>query len=499
MLQIILAFIIIISFFLFIFSLFHIIFLQKLRYCNCEICHAYLTSSWRNDFINLSDWYAHLLRRSPTSTIKVHVLNNVITANPDNVEHILKTHFHNYPKGKQFSVILGDLLGRGIFNSDGDTWRFQRKLASLELGSVSVRVFAHEIVRNEIESRLIPILSSFSTTKPAGSVLDLQDVFKRFSFDTISKLSFGFDPDCLRLPFPTSEFAVAFDTASTLSAKRALAPFPLLWKIKRLLRIGSEKKLKESIDVINRLAGDLIKQRRKTGLADNNDLISRFMAVVAEDDDEYLRDIVVSFLLAGRDTVAAGLTGFFWLLTRHPKVENRIREELDRVMGTGFDSVTASSDEMRNMDYLHATLYESMRLYPPVQFDSKFSLNDDVLSDGTFVRRGTRVTYHPYAMGRMSRIWGPDYEEFKPERWLDNEGKYRPENPVKYPVFQAGARVCIGKEMAIMEMKSIAVAIIRRFETRAASPEPSEGIRFAPGLTATVNGGLPVLVQERNA
>ncbi|KAG7572738.1 Cytochrome P450 [Arabidopsis suecica] len=492
----IISFIIVSIFFFIIFSLFHILFLQKLRYCNCEICHAYLTSSWRKDFINLSDWYTHLLRRSPTSTIKVHVLNSVITANPSNVEHILKTHFHNYPKGKQFSVILGDLLGRGIFNSDGDTWRFQRKLASLELGSVSVRVFAHEIVKTEIETRLLPILTSFSDNP--GSVLDLQDVFRRFSFDTISKLSFGFDPDCLRLPFPISEFAVAFDTASTLSAKRALAPFPLLWKIKRLLRIGSEKKLKESINVINRLAGDLIKQRRLTGLMGKNDLISRFMAVVAEDDDEYLRDIVVSFLLAGRDTVAAGLTGFFWLLMRHPDVENRIREELDRVMGTGFDSVTARCDEMREMDYLHAALYESMRLFPPVQFDSKFALNDDVLSDGTFVKRGTRVTYHAYAMGRMDRIWGPDYEEFKPERWLDNDGKFRPENPVKYPVFQAGARVCVGKEMAIMEMKSIAVAIIRRFETRVASPESIETLRFAPGLTATVHGGLPVMIQERS-
>ncbi|CAN8247137.1 unnamed protein product [Cochlearia groenlandica] len=492
----IISLIIVSIFVFFIISLFNTIFHHKLRYCNCEICNAYLTSSWRNDFVNLGDWYAHLLRRSPSSTIKIHVLNNVVTANPLNVEHILKTRFHNYPKGKQFSIILGDLLGRGIFNSDGDTWRFQRKLASLELGSVSVRVFAHEIVKTEIQSRLVPILTDFANW--SGSVLDLQDVFRRFSFDTISKLSFGFDPDCLRFPFPTSEFAVAFDTASTLSAKRALAPFPLLWKIKRFLKIGSEKKLKESIDAINRLAGDLIKERRKTGLTgNNNDLISKFMAVVAEDDDEYLRDIVVSFLLAGRDTVAAGLTGFFWLLTRHPKVENRIREELNRVMSPGLDSLTASFDEMRDMDYLHAALYESMRLYPPVQFDSKFALNDDVLADGTIVRSGTRVTYHTYAMGRMNRIWGPDYQEFKPERWLDNKGKFRPENPVKYPVFQAGARLCVGKEMAIMEMKSIAVAIVRRFEIGFAGSVTTETLRFAPGLTATVNGGLPVWIHER--
>ncbi|KAF9613411.1 hypothetical protein IFM89_008241 [Coptis chinensis] len=65
-------------------------------------------------------------------------------------------------------------------------------------------------------------------------------------------------------------------------------------------------------------------------------------------------------------------------------------------------------------------LYECLRLYPPVQFDSKFAQEDDVLRDGTFVKKGTRVTYHPYAMGRMEELWGPDCLEFKLERWLIN-------------------------------------------------------------------------------
>ncbi|KAL0369550.1 UNVERIFIED_CONTAM: cytochrome [Sesamum angustifolium] len=74
--------------------------------------------------------------------------------------------------------------------------------------------------------------------------------------------------------------------------------------------------------------------------------------------------------------------------------------------------------QLREMHYLQAAVHESMRLFPPVQFDSKFCEENDVLADGTFVTRGTRVTYHPYAMGRMERIWGPDCLEFKPERWL---------------------------------------------------------------------------------
>ncbi|KAB1227273.1 Cytochrome P450 94C1 [Morella rubra] len=474
------------------FSLFSLlIFILRLKpWCNCEVCRSYLSSSWTKEFDNLCDWYTHLLRKSPTGTIHVHVLGNTITANPENVEHILKTKFNNYPKGKQFSVILGDLLGRGIFNVDGDAWRFQRKMASLELGSVSVRSYSFEIVGSEIQSRLIPLLSSVAGKE--DRVLDLQDVFRRFSFDNICRFSFGLDPGCLDLSLPMSSFAVAFDLASKLSAERAMAALPIVWKIKRLLNVGSEKKLKEAIRIVNSLATEMREKRRQMGFSDQKDLLSRFMASI--DDDEYLRDIVISFVLAGRDTVASALTSFFYLLSQRPGVEAAIRDEMERIIGRTQEG--ASFEQMREMHYLNAAIFESMRLYPPVQFDSKFCQEDDIFPDGTFVQKGTRVTYHPYAMGRMERVWGPDALEFKPERWLKN-GVFQSENPFKYPVFQAGLRVCLGKEMALVEIRSVVLAILQRFDIRVA--DPNQAPRFVPGLTATVRGGLPVLVQERSS
>lgn len=132
-----LVFSVIITIFICYFSCFYLV--KPRVYCKCDICQTYITSSWRLQFHNLCDWYTHLLQNSPTKTIHIHVLNNTITANPANVEFMLKTKFDNYPKGKSFSTILGDLLGRGIFNVDGESWRFQRKIASLELGRASIR------------------------------------------------------------------------------------------------------------------------------------------------------------------------------------------------------------------------------------------------------------------------------------------------------------------------------------------------------------------------
>ncbi|KAL5717085.1 12-hydroxyjasmonoyl-L-amino acid 12-hydroxylase [Ranunculus cassubicifolius] len=473
-----------------IFTLFSLLlFILRLNFwCSCDVCRSYVSMKWLHEFQNLCDWYTHLVRKSSTHTIHIHVLNNTITANPDNVEYMLKTNFDNYPKGKPFSTILGDLLGRGIFNVDGDSWKFQRKMASLELGSVSIRSYAFDIVNNEIHDRLIPLLSSIANNLDKS--LDLQDVFRRFSFDTICKFSFGIDPGCLQLSLPMSDFAVAFDLASKVSAERALCWSPLIWKFKRLVNIGSEKKLKEAINLVHILADQVINQRRKLGVQDHNDLLSRFMCSI--NDDKYLKDIVISFLLAGRDTVASALISFFFLLSQNPEVESEILMESDRVMKPGQEIV--GYEELREMPYLQAALYECMRLYPPVQFDSKFAEEDDVLPDGTFVKKGTRVTYHPYAMGRMEDIWGPDCLDFKPERWLIN-GMFSPRSPFAYPVFQAGLRVCLGKEIAMVEIKTIVVSLLRRFKIESANPGWTP--KFAPGLTATFRGGLPVRVVRR--
>ncbi|KAK8450221.1 hypothetical protein SEVIR_7G333700v4 [Setaria viridis] len=466
---------------------------RRWPWCSCHVCRAYLTGSWARDFTNLGDWYAHLLRESPTGTVHVHVLGCTVTANPANVEYMLKTNFDNFPKGKTFAALLGDLLGGGIFNVDGDAWRHQRKMASLELGSVAVRSYAYKIIAQEVEARLMPVLADAADR---GAVVDLQDVFRRFAFDTICKISFGLDPGCLEREMPMSKLADAFDTATRLCAMRGAAASPLLWRMKRLLNIGSERELKKAIKLVDELAAAMIRERRKLGFANSHDLLSRFMASAGDAhavDDKYLRDIVVSFLLAGRDTVSSALTMLFMLLSKNPDVAAAMRAE------AGDDSTPVTYEHLKGLHYTHAVLYENMRLFPPVQFDSKFCAAADVLPDGTYVSGGARVMYHPYAMGRMPRIWGADHGEFRPDRWLTGAGgSFVPESLYKYPVFQAGLRVCLGKELAITEMKAVSVAVVRAFDVEVVGESGSGACapKFVSGLTASISGGLPVRIRR---
>uniref|UniRef100_A0A5B6YVB9 Cytochrome P450 94B3 n=1 Tax=Davidia involucrata TaxID=16924 RepID=A0A5B6YVB9_DAVIN len=443
----------------------------------------------------LLDWYTDLLSESPTQTIVLSRLGarrTIVTANPDNVEYMLKTNFNNYPKGKPFTEILGDLLGRGIFNVDGELWNTQRKLASHEFSTRSLREFVVKTLEDEVKKRLVPLLEWAAESE---RVLDLQDVLKRFAFDTVCNVSLGIDPSCLDLSRPLPALVKAFDRASEITATRGVAPVYAVWKMKRALNVGSEKKLKEAVGVVHASVADII-QTKKLVAVENGDLLSRLLW--AGHGDEVVRDMVISFIMAGRDTTSAAMTWLFWLLSQHPGIEKQILDEVMSVLNNGSNEL--DYEDLKEMKYMNACLCESMRLYPPVAWDSKHACVDDVLPDGTPVYKGDRVTYCPYGMGRMEELWGKDRFEFKPDRWFGEAGKeghgaLRMVSPYKFPVFQAGPRVCLGKEMAFIQMKYVVASILSRFEIR---PVGSDQPVFVPLLTAHMAGGFKVTVRKRS-
>ncbi|XP_022871613.1 cytochrome P450 94B3-like [Olea europaea var. sylvestris] len=438
----------------------------------------------------LLDWYTQLLSESKTQTIVVQRFGaprTVVTANPNNVEYILKTNFENFPKGKPFTDLLGDFLGVGIFNVDGEKWSLQRKLASHEFTAKSLREFVVKILEDEVQNRLLPVLENAAEN---NIILDMQEVLRRFAFDIICEVSLGTNPSCLDLSRPVPPLVEAFDDASKFSAMRGVAPIVAVWKCKRALNIGSEKRLKDSVNFIHSSVDEIIKsKKRKLEKDGGNDLLSRFLG--AGLDDEMVRDMVISFLMAGRDTTSAALTWLFWLLSRHPDIEKLVVHETFSI-NNGEKSL--NFDDLREMKYIKACLCEAMRLYPPVVWDSKHAAKDDILPDGTPVYKGNRVTYFQYGMGRMEELWGKDQFEFRPDRWFDGPGILKTVSPFKFPVFQAGPRVCLGKEMALIQMKYVVASILRRFEFL---PENSDRPIFVPLLTAYMAGGFNVRVRRR--
>ncbi|WVZ68494.1 hypothetical protein U9M48_017428 [Paspalum notatum var. saurae] len=455
------------------------------------------------------EWTTGIMVRDPTHTMSVKALGLTgvaITANPANVEHIAKTNFANYPKGELAVSMLEDFLGHGIFNSDGDQWLWQRKAASYEFGKRSLRDLVVDAVRFEATDRLLPLLDRATCD---GRTLDVQDVLERFAFDSICRVAFGEDPACLAeesMAAPQSaEFMRAFNDAQSAIMARFMSPVKSLWRLKRLLNMEPERRMRSALRAIHGYADRIVRERRERAEAGmacrDDDFLSRF-AASGEHSDDSLRDVVTNFLLAGRDTTSSGLSWFFWLISTRPDVEDRIVREIRAVRarsrhGSTGPSPTFSFDELRDMHYLHAAVTESMRLYPPVAMDMHGCKEDDVLPDGTFVGKGWLVSYSAYAMARVEDIWGKDCEEFKPERWLGgDDGAFRPESPFKYPVFHAGPRMCLGKEMAYIQMKSVIACVLERFIFRFVGGERRPGLVLS--LSLRMEGGLPMQVSKRS-
>lgn len=445
-------------------------------------------------------WISDIILNTPKLTFTlIRPLNfhTIFTANPSNVQHMLKTNFPVYQKGHNSNNTLADFLSNGIFNVDGDTWKYQRQVASHEFNTRSLRKFVETVVDTELTERLIPILRNAAAE---NAVIDLQDILQRFAFDNICKIAFGYDPGYLLPTLPDAEFAVAFEDAVRLSSQRFILPFPLIWKIKRALNIGSEKKLRVAVRKVREFAKQIVREKQnelneKSSL-DSADMLSRFLST-GHSNEDFVTDIVISFILAGRDTTSAALTWFFWLISKNPEVESEILREIGEKEGDGL----VLYDDVKNMIYTHASLCESMRFYPPVPMDSKEAIRDDLLPDGTFVKKGTRVTYHPYAMGRSEQIWGENWAEFKPDRWLNKDEVtgnwiFVGKDAYSYPVFQAGPRVCLGKEMAFLQMKRVVTGVLKRFKVVPAAEKGAEPM-FISYLTAKMKGGFPVTIEER--
>ncbi|CAN6480322.1 unnamed protein product [Victoria cruziana] len=451
----------------------------------------------------LYDYHTELSSKLKTYRILYPLSSAIYTSDPVNIEHVLKTKFSTYPKGEESYQILKDLLGDGIFNVDGDPWRYQRKLASYEFSRRAIMDFSSNIFRSKA-AELVQHLSVFASTRQA---IDMQGLLTRSTLETMFIIGFGVEPSAL---IGSSEkwnaFADAFSDANAVITVRYI---DIMWKLKRFLNIGSEASLRKDVKLIDDLVYKLILHKREHHRSPlhsegkKDDILSRFLAASEKDPehitDRFLRDIILSFMLAGRDTTSVTLSWFLYMICKHPSVERKILEEISDTMNIEDGSIEKFSESLTNtvlngMHYLHAALSETLRLYPAVPLDGKECAEDDTLPDGFKVRKGDFVNYPIYAMGRLTYLWGDAADLFQPERWIE-DGIFRPESPFKFTAFQAGPRICLGKDFAYQQMKIIAATLLYFFKFKL--EDERQEVRYRTMLTLQIDQGLRLHVFPR--
>ncbi|PIA30062.1 hypothetical protein AQUCO_05700041v1 [Aquilegia coerulea] len=433
----------------------------------------------------MQDWSVELANSVGSSVVArgpiFARLNLVLTFDVRNAEYITKTKFSNFPKGADYIEIF-DIIGSGIFNMENEYWHAQRKLANTTFMSKEFRSYVAKTTLDVVENSLLPFLSIQS------SVIDLEDIFLRFTFDSIFTVIFGRNPNSLSLDLPCNELAQAIDVVTEAIYYRHIVPTSW-WKLYRWLMIGSEKKLANAWKIIDHYLEHYVLLKRDDlhkGVQEN-DMITSF----------------ILFLFAGRDSSSTALAWFFWLVERNPYVESKILEELRHVHANKKDKDVAlkarrpyvfTAEDLKGLVYLHASLCESLRLYPPLPITHRGVQKEDVLPDGTKVKPGWKILISMYAMGRSESVWGKDCLEYKPERWIDENGKLNPIPLTKFFTFFAGPRNCIGKDMAFTQMKLVIGAVLFNFHV-----ELVEGhtVRAKSSIVLHMQDGLKVRLRER--
>ncbi|KAG0333050.1 hypothetical protein BG004_000995 [Podila humilis] len=471
---------------------------------------------------------------------------------PMYLEHMFKNNFDNYIKGSIFSEQLEDVLHKGIFTSDGAAWRFHRK--------TSVNLFTTKMLRQSVQGpfqdtalalcRLLEqtMVNTKGTkeeqekelagTATATTGVDLQQLLLKLTLDSSGKVIFGIDFNTLSAPIgaPPHEFGLAFDYISANVDSRILNPF---WHWTDPLTPGKVAKVKGAIAVLDKYAyeaidkrleerarlnldntedskgsdDDTIEQQQHQQQQRPRDLLDHFVNYTNPDDGsklsrDFLRDVFVSFMFAGRDTTALAMTWMFYCIISQPRVLRNVRREMDRVLGRKYDRSRYRYEVfMTELPYLRAVFHETLRLYPQTPRNIRVAVDDDVMPDGTKVCAGDLIAFSLWTMGRNRDVWGHDAALFVPERWLEEEeeveeqegddkdkdreakdkipnvsknnnkskspfGKFRMESQFKFNSFNANPRLCLGQTFAILESMVTVCVVLQQYDVELIKGHP---------------------------
>ncbi|CAJ2674149.1 unnamed protein product [Trifolium pratense] len=320
-----------------------------------------------------------------------NIANFIITSDPMNVHHITSKNFTNYGKGSDFHEIF-EILGVGIFNLDSNEWKQERTVLHSIIKMKNIEIFHQKNIQKKLENCLLPFLDHQASK--GVQVFDLQDILERFTFDIICTLLFGFDPNSLPYKFnelPDIGCLNAISLLEDMLLSRHYIP-KCIWKLQKWLQIGQAKKNKVAEENLHQFIYNSISYYKGDEDVDESPsyLLKELMKEGSGNNEkakEYIRDTTLNLLAAGNGTISSGLSWFFWLVSNHPIVEAKIIKEIkDNRLTQEENFVTNLSVEVLDkLVYLHAAICEALRLYPPLAFQHKCAIKDDILSSGDHV------------------------------------------------------------------------------------------------------------------
>jgi cytochrome P450 len=364
-------------------------------------------------------------------------------SHPRDVKHILQDNHQNYCKGWIFNRIK-PYWGESLLTADGETWRQQRRRVQPSFKRDHTAAFAPIVT-----ARTAEMLARWEKVAASGQPLALYNEMTQLALVIIGDVLFG-----VNLWTDAAEIARAAQSALAVLKKRvaALAPLPL-W-----VPTGDNRRFNAAMRLLNGRISEIV-DRKRASADDGRSFLAMLMSARdaetgAAMTDRQLHEEILGMLQQGHDTVGEALAWTWYLLSLHPEVERRLHQEISEVVG---DRVPVLADLPR-LTYAHRILQESLRVYPPVWVIPRDAINDDEVG-GHHIAAGSTILISPYITQRHPEFW-ENPEAFDPDRFLPERSTDRPRHA--YFPFGGGPRLCMGVEMAMMEMTLVMVMVAQR-------------------------------------
>jgi cytochrome P450/nitrite reductase/ring-hydroxylating ferredoxin subunit len=413
----------------------------------------------------------------------------VATSDPDLIEEVLRARPETFRRGVKFDGILTELGIKGVFNAEGDAWRPQRKLAVAALAQRTLRQLYPHIatVAGRLEAR-------WRRAAALGETLDVVEELKRFTVDVTMLIVFGHDANTLEQSGDVIErdLEIFFPAVN----RRIFALFPT-W---RYIRTPASRRLDRALQRIRAWLDELIAKARANIAADPMraqrpaNFLEAMLTTVDEEGQFFSDDVIMSnlitMLLAGEDTTAFTLAWAMHELCDDPRWAREVRREGDAILGEA--GVADTLDASNRLALTSAVVNEVMRLRPvgPVAISDA---NVDTALAGYFIPKGTSVAslLRPAALDPKHFV---DPLAFRPERWL--EGLPGPHDAAKLMPFGSGPRMCPGRSLALIEMRTVLSMLCKAFDMERVGD--SKDVAELYGVTMSP-AGLRVRLRPRAA
>ena len=414
--------------------------------------------------------YGHYVRVRFAPGIYMYLL-----AHPDAVEHVLQKRHQNYRKPGVFTKPLSLLGGNGLFTSNGDHWRRQRKLMQPAFHKNSLALLFPHMV-----TAIRACLCDLAQT-PQSDVADALPAMMKLALGIAGITLFSADIS------EAHEIASAYHTAVNVLSRR-------IWSISSgpaWLPTPSNRTFASAKFVLDRFVTEIIAARR-AATSRPNDVLSVLLDARDEETclsmtDRQLVEEAHTLLFAAHETTGASFAWAWYLLAQHPEVQDDLYEEVQSKLA-GRDP---TAEDLYELPLTRAVYEEVLRLYPPAAGQARQAIEADQIN-GFNIPANAIIYVSQFVTQRHPDFWD-EPERFKPERFLPGGSAGR--HKFAYFPFGSGPRVCIGASLALVEgMLVIAMTVLEfRFELA-----PGQSIRPDATFVLRPEPGVKVILTPRS-